>query len=220
MRRALGLDGRPTSEHDTRSPSPAPAGTHHTPRRFVRDGDVQVAVVQRHQEDGAATNKLAAARQALAAQTEARDQAERLLQEAQATIKDLQTKLAHEHMGNDESARRAEDGRLAIQDALQTAQEELAAERLARRQAEQERDEAIAARRVVEERLQAATPAVEAPQPSRKAVAGKSGKIGKADTRVPMAPVAAQRRGRPRTAKESGDEVVEWWKPGWQERYR
>jgi len=180
----------------------------------VRDGDVQVAVVQRHQEDGAATNKLAAARQALAEQTEARDQAERLLQEAQATIKDLQTKLAHEHMANDESARRAEDGRLAIQDALQTAQEELAAERLARRQAEQERDEAIAARRVVEERLQVATPAVGAPQPSRKAVAGKL---------APVAPGAAQqrgRRGRPPKAKISGGEVVEWWKPGWQERYR
>jgi len=60
MRRALGLDQRPTSGHDTRLPAPAPAGAHHVPRRFVRDGDVQVAVVQRHQEC-AATNRMVGA---------------------------------------------------------------------------------------------------------------------------------------------------------------
>jgi hypothetical protein len=224
MRRALGLDGRLTSEHDTRSPSPAPTGTHHTPRRFVRDGDIQVAVVQRSQENGTATNRLAAVQQALAEQTEARDQVERFLQEAQATIKELQTKLAHERMANDESVRRAEDGRQAILDALQTAQKELEFQRQARWQAEQERDEAIAARQEVEERLLAATPAVEAPKLSRRAVRGKSDETGKADTLAPMAPpVAAQqrgRRGRSPKVKESGDEVVEWWKPGWQEKYR
>jgi hypothetical protein len=180
-----------------------------------------VEVVQRHHEDGNGANKLPAARHALAEQTKAREQAERLLREAQATIKDLQTKLAHEHMANDESARQAEDGHRAIQDALQTAQEELMAERQTRRQAEQERDEAMAARQEVEERLLAAAPAVEPPKLSRRAIGGKSGKI--AATLAPVAPVAAQhrgRRGRPRTAKESGDEVVEWWKPGWQEKYR
>jgi hypothetical protein len=58
----------------------------------VRDGDVQVAVLRRHEDDGTGTSKLAAARQVVAEQTKAREQAERLLQEAQETIKELQTK--------------------------------------------------------------------------------------------------------------------------------
>jgi hypothetical protein len=128
-------------------------------------------------------------------------------------------------MANDESARRAEDGCLAIQDALQTAQEELAAERLARRQAEQERDEAIASRREVVERLQAATPAVEVPKPFAKAVAGKRSGSGNDRLNAPVASVAAKqqqprRGGRPPKVKESDAEFVEWWKHGWQEKYR
>src|SRR5271165_3919775 len=81
MRRALGLRDQPSSAPEPGSP-PATTGTaaHPHRRRFVRDGEVPVSVV--HHDDGARTNKLDAARQALREQMAAREQAERLLEEA------------------------------------------------------------------------------------------------------------------------------------------
>ena len=87
-----------------------------------------------HHDDGIGTNKLDAVQQALREQIASREHAEKLLQQARVTLQDLQTKLAHERMAKDEADRRAEDERHAIE-------EMLAAERAAREQAEQERDE-------------------------------------------------------------------------------
>ena len=62
------------------------------PRRFARDGEVPVTVIHRdHDEIGGGTNTLDAAQAALREQIEAREHAETLLREAQATIRDLQT---------------------------------------------------------------------------------------------------------------------------------
>ena len=83
----------------------------------------------------------------------AREHAEHLLQEAQATIHDLQTKLAHERLARDEALQRADSEKQVVEQALQSVREELAAERDCRQKAEQERDDAIAARQEAEERM-------------------------------------------------------------------
>ena len=153
MRRALGLhNASPTQDRPV--PSPAASGASSPQRRrFVRDGEVPVSVIRRDQDDGVNTNKLDATRQALREQIEARERAEHLLQEAQATIRDLQTKLAHEKLARDEAIQRADGERQAVEQALQRAQDELAGQRDCRQKAEQERDEAIAAHQEAKERL-------------------------------------------------------------------
>ena len=75
-------------------------------RRFARDGDVEV-VVRRGRSDAG----LESDRSAIQAERDAREQAERSLAAAQATIRDLQTKLAHAEMALTEireAAQRAE----------------------------------------------------------------------------------------------------------------
>jgi hypothetical protein len=153
MRRALGLhNASPTQDRPVPSFA-APGASSPQRRRFVRDGEVPVSVIRRDQDDGANTNKLDATRQALREQIEAREQAEHLLQEAQATIRDLQTKLAHEGLAKDEAIQRVVSEKLVVEQALQREQEELATEQASRQKAEQERDGAIAAGQEAEERL-------------------------------------------------------------------
>jgi hypothetical protein len=75
--------------------------------------------------------------------------AERSLEQAQATIRDLQTKLAQERLAKGEAlqaADRAARETRAAQQTLGGVQDKLLDERLARRNAEQEREEVIAAR--------------------------------------------------------------------------
>ena len=223
MRRALGL--RETSSSAPQSaPSSAPVGTARPHRhRFVRDGEVPVTVVHHHDhDDGSSINKIAAARQALHDQVAARERAEHLLQEARATIQTLETKLAHERIGKDEALRRSEG--------------ELAAERTARQQAEQDRDEAVAARqdaeRMREVMLRAGL--------KTKAGSRTAGRLGErtqtgadeasqtqsdappATTPGDVAPASTQprRRGRPPKASQPEGGFVEWWKPNWRERFR
>ena len=153
MRRALGLhNASPTQDRPVPSPA-SPGASSPQRRRFVRDGEVPVSVIHRDQDDGAGTNKLDATRQALREQIEAREQAEHLLQEAQATIHDLQTKMAHERLARDEAIQRVDSEKQVVEQALQRVQDELAVERDCRQKAEQERDDAIAARQEAEERL-------------------------------------------------------------------
>jgi hypothetical protein len=65
-------------------------------RRFVRDGEVPVTVIRRdHQPAGEpGIIRLDTVRQAIRSEAMARERAERSLEEAQVTIRDLQTKLA------------------------------------------------------------------------------------------------------------------------------
>ncbi len=164
MRRALGLQSDASVEPVGSHPTTPTIATHRPPRRFVRDGEVPVTLVHRdHRPDGApATNQLEAARQAFRSETAARERAERLLGEAQATIRDLQTKFAHEHLARDEAiqvVQRAEADKLTVQQTLQTVQAELAAERLARRDAEDALAEALEAGEKAKRRLQEITAA-------------------------------------------------------------
>ncbi len=214
MRRALGLSVQPASAPDRRGVSPEVAG--HSPahrRHFSRDGEVPVTVV--HHDDGPGTNKLEAARQALGEQRAARERAEQLLGEARATVHDLQTKLVHEQMARDDAVRRAEEKCQAVQDALQCAQEELATERAARRQIEQERDDANLAHQQAEERLRAVM--ADRQNADRPANAKSSLAIGPSSD---SDKVNVRRRRRQAKASQSDSEFVEWWKPGWRDRFR
>jgi hypothetical protein len=114
MRRALGLENSSLPRTQAApSGSPITTGTAHAQRRhFVRDGEVSVSVV--HHDDGAGTNMLDAARQALREQIAAREQVEQLLQEARATIQALETKLAHERIATEEMVRRLGDERQVV----------------------------------------------------------------------------------------------------------
>lgn len=141
-------------------------------RKFVQDGDVPVAYVRREQtRDGAAIQpaapsalaiRLQRAEADLAAQTAARQHAERVTTEAQAALRDLRTKLGHVELAHTEAvealrrereqqaARRLADQELAsrhqehedrvraLQRALSAAQAELAEERSQRKSLEKE----------------------------------------------------------------------------------
>jgi hypothetical protein len=138
MRRALGL--RNTSQTQAIPPpaTPTASASHPQRRRFVRDGEVPVTVIHRDQGDASGTNALEAARQALREQVAAREHAEHLLQEAQATIHDLQTKLVHERLASDEAVQRVDSEKQVVEQVLQRVREELAAERDFRRSADQD----------------------------------------------------------------------------------
>jgi hypothetical protein len=98
MRHALGLRA-------STPPRSSTSGSQPQRHRFVRDGEVPVTVLRRdHQPDGEhGANQLDAARQAIRSEAAAKERAERLLEEAQATIRDLQTKLGHERLAKDEA---------------------------------------------------------------------------------------------------------------------
>jgi hypothetical protein len=198
----------------------------HTHRRqFVRDGEVPVTVI--HSDDQGGTNKLEAARQTLREQIAAREQAEQQLAEAQATIQALETQLAHERIAKEEALNRAEIQRQELESQLNE-------ERAARQWAEQERDKAIADRQEAEDQIRAVTAAQEAHAPpsggpwsARKPDEAEASDRGSdrhaADHDVmpgkdPAAP--RKRRGRPPKASRADAEFVEWWKPGWQDRFR
>lgn len=129
MRRALGLGGSTSSVQPGQCRS-EPARTR---PRFVRDGEVPVVVLNSSRvPDDAPNGRGAALQAALVAEQAARVTAERSLVEALATIRSLQTKLAHAELAHGEA---------------------LAAERRAREQAEATLHEMMAARQPAERRM-------------------------------------------------------------------
>ena len=206
MRRALGLD-RETSHAPQATHSSNPTNGPHQRRHFARDGDVPVTMV--HSDGGSRFQQLDVARQALRQQTAAREEAEQLLADARNTIHDLETKLGHERLARDEVMQRVNAERLQFEEAFAAVQEELAGERALRARAESERKEAVVATQAAEQQLRQRT-AVKAALP-------------------PPAPFPAdqppRRRGRPpkvapQDVAPDNSEIVEWWSPGWQEKYR
>ena len=170
-----------------------------------------VSVVQH--DAAAGTNQREAARQAAQLQTAAREQAERRLAEAQETIRELQTQLAHERLARDEAVQRAAGEREAAEQALTSLRAELLTVRAALQQTEQ-RLQVLLERPVEDLRGRRAgttqcMPAGAFPE-------------GTAETMVTQSPAPARRRGRPgKVAQpEPESDVVEWWKPGWKERPR
>jgi hypothetical protein len=178
MRKALGLLGemprhRPESERTEPAHRVAErfgSGLHR--RRFVQDGDVPVTVLRREQGHEAppqrivnpavapTSNRLQRLEASLAAETAAREKAERALAEAHAVVRDLQTKIGHAELARNEAAEALQREREAIatlrqdahawedrvqealarardtEQALQAVQDQLAEEQRARRSAE------------------------------------------------------------------------------------
>jgi hypothetical protein len=206
MRRALGLDGEPPPiSHSTHSHTPSNGP--HQRRQFARDGDVPVTIV--HSDSGSRLQQLDATRQALRQQTAAREEAERLLVDARNTIHDLETKLGHERLARDEVTQRINAERLQIEEALTAVQEELVTERAVRARAERERAEAAVATQTAEQR-------------TRQRTAIKAGLPTPAPLPSDQPP---RRRGRPpkitrQDVASDDSEIVEWWSPGWKEKYR
>jgi hypothetical protein len=159
MRRALGLDGeqlraRPMQD---RVDSPQRPGERFTPghkRRFVHDGEVPVTLVhglvsgRREQSDGNGTrggtnaqptNRLEVAEAALAAEIATRERIERSLQEAQAAVHDLQTKLGHADLARQEAVealRREREVAAGLRISLHELGDQVAAARQAQEAAE------------------------------------------------------------------------------------
>ena len=121
MRKALGLLGegqRHRSDPD-RIDQPSRLGDRFNGglhrRRFVQDGDIPVTVLRREQgheapvHRGAApvnspsSSRLQRTEAALAAETSAREKAERSLAETQALARDLQTKIGHAELAKNEA---------------------------------------------------------------------------------------------------------------------
>jgi hypothetical protein len=131
MRQALGLRGDQSNERPLQRRE-----QDRRTRRFVKDGEVPVVVLSPSREHGpdgpAPVNRIAAAEAALRSERVARERAERSLRETQATLQQIQTKLAHADLAHSEA---------------------LAAERRGREQAEAALAEAIVAREALERRL-------------------------------------------------------------------
>jgi hypothetical protein len=204
MRRALGLrqGSSPSAQVSSNVPHPQR-------RQFVRDGDVPVEVL--HGPDNSSrVNQLAATREALQAQTMAREEAERMLAEARHTIHELQTKLGHERLARDEAIQRVESAKRDVEQKLAAARQELEAERSRRTTTARERDQVIVGRQAAEDRLRQAKDA-------RKLVR-------RAKAVAPAEPPAAapqpRRRGRPPKVPQDDTAAVDWWRPGWKDKYR
>jgi hypothetical protein len=225
MRHALGLRDGSSSRSSINGSQPQR-------RRFVRDGEVPVTVIRRdHQPDGEhGANQLDVARQALRSEVAAREHAERSLAEAQVSIRDLQTKLSHEHLAKGEAletVRRLETETRIAANAVEAAEAELAAERLARRNAEEALAEAREARQRAEVQLLDAITVQKVRKPSKPSVTRRAAVgphppdeatvLTQVDPK--SKPPRRRRYGRPNTSDRQS-EIVEWWKPDWKQRLR
>lgn len=145
VRRALGLIGAtPGPAHATHAARSSDRFTTDRPKsRFVQDGEVPLVMLRRdngqHASDSHSPNsrspasRLDALEKALKTEQQARETAERSLTDAQASIRDLQTKLGHALMVRDEARAMAE----RVESEKQALQTSLAAEHEARQASDQ-----------------------------------------------------------------------------------
>lgn len=166
MRRALGLGAAGGSRNAT-ARSTAPQGrdanlSDRPKRRFVTDGEIPVVVVHGRRDLGqrpaaaSPVNRLDAAQSALAREAELHETAARALVEAQAALREAQTKLGHATLERTELAEAARQATLA-----------LAAEHARRLAAEAELAIARAARDAAELRLRDTLARERTAQPER-----------------------------------------------------
>lgn len=188
MRRALGLFGggqRPRQEAERPDLGQRSSERFSSPaahrRRFVQDGDIPVTVVRRDASveaaAGPSSSRLLRVETALAAETAARQQAERALSDAVGQNRELQTKYGHAELvrteavetlrrereeltalrqvatSHAEALREAEERAEAAEQAREDLREELAEERRQRKTAERALRESEEARADAEELL-------------------------------------------------------------------
>jgi hypothetical protein len=248
MRKALGLLGeshrhRPDAERvdpSTRLGDRFNGGLHR--RRFVQDGDIPVTVLRRDQghetpahrgltaPPAPTSSRLQRTEAALAAETLAREKAERSLGETQSIVRDLQTKIGHAELAKNEALETLQREREAMaelraegesweerlheaQEQLRTAernaltyQEQLADERHARKAVEKALRGAESAREAAEQLVQALSE--EAPAARRRAAEPVR------RPRVVVEPevvAATARRGRAPEVVVAEPEPVKWW---------
>jgi hypothetical protein len=204
VRRALGLEGvAPAMGRPMHAVRTAERFTVDRQKpRFVQDGEVPFVIVHGRRDNGlhavdpqvamgaSPTNRLEVAETALKAERNARECAERSLTEAQATIRDLQTKLGHATLARDEA--RADARRVEIK--KQTVELALAAEQDARQKAEQH--------------LLDVMPAV-----STKMVTERKSKAGKASLGLAGSTSTTKATPRVRSTKPEPKPVRWWIKP-------
>jgi hypothetical protein len=242
MRKALGLLGEsPRNRTDAdRMDQPSRMGDRFNGglhrRRFVQDGDIPVTVLRRDQNHDVPAHRGVAAPAAptssrlqrteavLAAETAAREKAERSLAETHSVVRDLQTKIGHAELAKSEAidalrrerethaqlrsdleamqerlVEALEQVRLA-EHSVETCQEQLADERQARKVIEKALRAAESGREAAEQLVRALSeeaPAAPAPQPYRR-------------QRVVAEPEVVARRGRPDVVTAE-PEPVKWW---------
>jgi hypothetical protein len=255
MRRALGLVGEsPHHRVDADRPEQQRrSGGGLQRRRFVQDGDVPVTVLRRDLPvfdapanrlvapvSVPASSRLQQAEAALAAETAAREKAERSLNETHALVHDLQTKIGHAELAKNEAVEamhreREQAGQLraeaegrktrlqvafeqarAAETAAQGYQDQLSNERQARRAAEKALRSVEAARDVAEELVR--TLSEQVAKPSR-AVAPRGGRQQNEQVdvepprrgRPPAEPGVAVATRRQRPVEVAEQEPVKWW---------
>jgi hypothetical protein len=216
-------------------------------RRFVQDGDIPVTVLRRepgleqpaYRSVAAPTaptsSRLQRTEAALAAETSAREKAERSLAETQFAMRDLQTKIGHAELAKNEAVealrreresivelRAADEARdERIEEALEQArhaeqqaqayQSQLADERHARKATEKALRTAEAARDTAEQLVQTMSEEArkQAPAPVRAEPVKRAQVMAE-----PEVVAVAPRRGRPPSivvAPETEPEPVKWW---------
>lgn len=122
IRHALGLAEASSATHFSSAPSRP-----HRPRRFVRDGELPVVLLNagrdRSTETSTIAKQLADAEAVIRNEQAARATAERALADALATIQRLRTQLAHAEMSHAEALDAARKQREALDQALLKATE-------------------------------------------------------------------------------------------------
>lgn len=221
-------------------------------RRFVQDGDVPVTVLRRDQgvevpahrtvtpSVPPQTSRLQRTEAALAAETAAREKAERLLSETQSIVRDLQTKIGHAELARQEAIealrvereataaiRAQEEERAArLQQAIEHAeaaeagaqayQEQLLEERQARKNAEKALRSAEAAREAAEQLVESLTREAQEIRPvtvrPTKPVATRPERSVPEPKAKGAAPqLAASLKRRPSADAGTEPEPVKWW---------
>jgi len=248
MRRALGLNGgfnRPKPEPERAEPAQRSAerfGFNSHRRRFVQDGDIPVTVVRRdgpaeHSGPRATTpapasNRLQRIEGQLAVEAAARATAERALAEAQAAVRDLQTKLGHAELAKHEALEQTRREREATAALRASANEQAVLRQEAEERAQKAEQTAHTlqldlsnertARRAAEKALRAAEDAQTAAEALVRELSDQSSTVPEpvapVSRRAPsIAAAASPSRRKPVPVTEAEPEPVKWWlntKPG------
>ncbi len=211
-------------------------------RRFVQDGDVPVTVLRREPGSEAPGNRAVAptaapsnsrlqrTEAALAAETAARDRAERALAEVQATARDLQTKIGHAELAKTEAidALRRERETIAgiraeieaLGARVQQAEDRAETAELAANEHQQALADERQARKVAEKALRAAEAAHDAAQQLVRTLSDEESPSARNDPpvrrRAPDVPdgvAVTGKRNRPAVGGETEPEPepVKWW---------